>query len=68
MFPQADAAHTARLVNLEAALCSVLREAQESFPFDAPDAINVRASIEEGQTVIELEYLRAGVACAGESL
>jgi hypothetical protein len=60
--------HAARLAMLEGALCSLLRECHEDDPLDGPDAISVRASVSEGQTVIELEYLRAGVPLAGESL
>lgn len=60
--------HAARLANLEGALCALLREAGIEDPNDAPDGLTVRAYVDEGQSVIELEWTRGGIPVAGESL
>ena len=60
-----DAFHAARLVALEAALRSLLAEAQDGTPFDAPDSLRVTFAAEGA---LDIEYLRAGRAVSGEGM
>lgn len=61
-----DAMHAARLVALEAAVLSLLREAQEE---DGPDALTLTACRTfDGGVEIDLEWQARGQPVAGESL
>lgn len=58
----------ARLAMLEGAVLALLRELANDGP-DGFDGFTIRASNSfEGATVIDVEYIRAGRAVAGESL
>lgn len=53
-----------RLALLEAAVLAQLRAALE----DGFDGVTIVAVSESGQTVIDVQYVRGGIAMAGESL
>lgn len=62
-----DERHQAHLAQLEAALLALVREGT-STP-NGHDAVRVNAfTTFEGHVDIDVEYIRSGVPCAGESL
>lgn len=62
-----EAAHVARLVNLEGSVLALLRETSDDH--DAHDGLRIVASSDPNiGLVIELEYTRGGMAVAGESI
>ena len=58
-----EAIQAARLALLEGALLAILREGGDDF-----DGVSVEASVDEGQTVIDLTYTHRGVPITGQSL
>jgi len=54
----------ARLAQLEGAILSLLRDAQD----DGFDGLTVSASADGGQVVIDLTYLAGGLPVSGNSL
>ena len=54
----------ARLALLDAALCAVMRAASD----EGFDGVTVVASCDDGQTVIDLSYLKAGIPVTGHDL
>ena len=62
--PSDEAGHAARNALLEAALLAVLRAAEE----DGFEGFTVAVGRDDGQTFIDLSYIRAGKAMAGQSL
>ncbi len=64
MRPAPDAMQAARLALLDAAISAVMRAALE----DGFDAISIEASSDDGQTVIDLNYLKGGMPVTGHDL
>jgi len=60
-----DAYHAARLVAVEAALRSLLAEAQTSDAHDAPDAVEAAFTADGG---LDVTYTRHGVPVSGEGM
>jgi hypothetical protein len=66
---QLEAMHAARLANIEAAVCGLLRAARQADPNDTPDGLTVRVYTDEGgDQQIDVEYTRGGRPVWGESV
>lgn len=59
-----DAMQAARLAQLEGAILSLLRDAQD----EGFNGLTVSASADDGQVVIDLAYLANGMPVSGHSL
>ncbi|MGJ7546137.1 hypothetical protein [Variovorax sp. LT1R16] len=59
-----EIARAVRKANLESAVLALLRFAQE----EGYDGLEVSASVDDGQSVIDLSFTQKGVPMSGESL
>lgn len=59
-----EIARAVRKANLESAVLALLRFGEE----EGYDGIEVSATADDGQTVIDLSFTKSGIAMSGESL